>query len=471
MRAKAEQPVDAVQKRIAAVEQSLVPTVRVKGRQPARMSEEMRRLNVPGVSVAVIDDYRIAWAKGYGMADSESGTAVTTDSRFLAGSVSKPVTAMAALRLVQQGALDLDRNVNEQLKSWKVPDNKFTTQHPVDLRGLLSHTAGLTVHGFPGYAVDAPIPSVPQVLNGEKPANTAPVRVNKVPGRGFRYSGGGTTIVQQLLIDVTNQPFPELMRQNVLEPLEMTASTYEQPLPQGLAAIAASGHKSDGKVVPGRWHVYPEMAAAGLWTTPSDVARYAIEVQLAHQGKSHKVIDRKLVEEMLTPQGGGPVGLGPFLEGGEGSRRFYHGGDDEGFVCQFVAYLDRGQGAVVMTNAQMGGKICRELINAIALVYEWPNYLPPEREAHAIDQRKLERLVGNYDLGLVGGVKIERRGEQLVALSPVGEFEFFMQSDIEFFTEEPNITGRFILDEDGTASELVVKLGEETMTGKRARAN
>lgn len=376
--AAAEFPAN-VQERIAKVEQSLIPSVRIQGREPSKLNERMEQLHVPGVGVAVIDNYQIAWAKAYGLADAEASTSVTVDTLFQAGSVSKPVAALAVLKLVEQGVLDLDRDVNEQLKSWKVPANKFTQKHPVDLRGLLSHTAGLTVHGFPGYAVGTPIPTVPQILDGVKPANTQPVRVNKVPGNGFRYAGGGTTIAQLLLVDVTGRPFPELLRDTVLEPLGMSASTYEQPLPERLWSRAATGHKGDAKPVDGRWHVYPEMAAAGMWTTPSDVARYAIEIQLAHQSKSHKVLSHEMVERMLTPQGGGPVGLGPFLEGEAASKRFSHGGSDEGFICQFVAYVDRGQGAVVMTNSDAGGTIAREVVNAIASVYGWPDYLEPAR--------------------------------------------------------------------------------------------
>ncbi len=203
----------AIEAKIAAVEQGLVPAVRIKGRTTARsVAERMKQDHVPGVTIAVINNYQVEWAKAYGMADAEAARPVTVDTLFQAASMSKPVTAMAALKLVEQGTLNLDVDVNKQLKSWQVPENEFTRQHPVDLRGLLSHTAGLTVHGFPGYKVGEPLPTVPQILDGIKPANTGAVRVNKLPGTGFRYSGGGTTIVQLLLTDVTGKPFAELMR-------------------------------------------------------------------------------------------------------------------------------------------------------------------------------------------------------------------------------------------------------------------
>jgi CubicO group peptidase (beta-lactamase class C family) len=453
---------------ISKVEQSLIPSVRFKGREPSTLNKRMQQLHVPGVSVAVIDNYQIAWAKAYGLADTETGTLVTVDTLFQAGSVSKPVATLASLKLVEQGVLDLDRNVNDQLKSWKVPDNKFTKEHPVALRGLLSHTGGLTVHGFPGYERGKPIPTVPQILDGVKPANTQPVRVNKVPGEGFRYSGGGTTIAQLLLVDVTGRQFPDLLRDTVLEPLGMTSSTYEQPLPERLWSRAATGHAADGKPVAGRWHIYPEMAAAGLWTTPSDVARYAIEIQLAHQGKSHKVLNHEMVERMLTPQGGGPVGLGLFLEGQTASKRFGHDGGNEGFVCQFVAYMGCGQGAVVMTNSASGGTIAREIVNSIALVYGWPDYLAPEREAAKVDPKRIDRYLGDYDLGLIGRMKVHRDQNRVVAKAPLGvELELFMVSDTDFLSEDPGITGKFVVDDQGNVKEVVVKFFDQTLKGKR----
>jgi len=292
----------------------------------------MKDARVPGVSVAVINHYQIEWAKGYGLADVAGKCPVTTTTLFQAGSVSKPVAALAALRLVEQEVLDLDGSVNQWLKAWKVPENDFTRQYPVELRGLLSHTAGLSVQGFSGYAVGVPIPTVPQILDGSQPANSARVRVIRKPGRDYRYSGGGTTVMQQLLVDVTGRPFPDLLRDTVLKPLEMTSSSYQQPLPHELESIAATGYRPSGKAVSGRWHVYPEMAAAGLWSTPSDLARFVIEIQLVYEGKSQKVLSQNMVKQMLTKQADGPdgpIGLGPFVHEVGSSRYFEHDGADD----------------------------------------------------------------------------------------------------------------------------------------------
>ena len=223
---------------------------------------------MPGLSIAVVDNFHIVWTKAYGVIEAGSNTPVTPRTLFQAGSISKPVAASGALYLVEQGKLSLDEDVNQKLKTWKVPENEFTKTEKVTLRRVMSHTAGLTVHGFPGYDVNDSVPTLVQIFNGEKPANTAPIRVDFVPGTQSRYSGGGVTIEQQLMIDVTGKPFPALMREFVLDKIGMTDSSYEQPLPPARAAITASGTYADGKTVHGRWHIYPEMAAAGCGPHP-----------------------------------------------------------------------------------------------------------------------------------------------------------------------------------------------------------
>ncbi|HEV2736696.1 MAG TPA: serine hydrolase domain-containing protein, partial [Longimicrobiaceae bacterium] len=302
--------------RIGRIERSLLPPVRIQGRThtPDTLEERIRHQRVPAVSIALVHDGEIQWTRAYGVADVESGRAATPATLFQAASMSKPVAAMGALALVQEGKLALDEAVNDRLTSWKVPANELTAKAPVTLRGLLTHSAGLTVHGFPGYAAGAAVPTLVQVLDGAKPANTAAVRVDVQPGTRWRYAGGGTTVMQLLMQDVTGQPFPALMRARVLGPLGMEASTYQQPLPPVRAAQAATAYKPDGTPVPGRYHAYPEMAAAGLWTTPSDLARWIIGVQRALAGRSSAVLSRGTAAAMLTPGVGG-WGLGPSLKG------------------------------------------------------------------------------------------------------------------------------------------------------------
>ena len=257
--------------RIARIESDVAAYPVGPGQAPLHftLQQLMAQFHDPGLSVAVVDHFQIVWTKAYGVVATGSDVPVTTKTLFQAGSISKPVAATAALYMVEHGQLALDENVNDKLKSWRVPDNEFTQTEKVTLRRLMSHSAGLTIHGFPGYDVDAPLPTVVQVLNGEKPANTAPVRVDFVPGTKVRYSGGGVTIEQLLMTDVSGKPFPVLLRETVLDKIGMSASSYEQPLPPARAAATAWGTYTDGKPVHGKWHVYPEMAAAGLWTTPT----------------------------------------------------------------------------------------------------------------------------------------------------------------------------------------------------------
>jgi CubicO group peptidase (beta-lactamase class C family) len=273
--------------RLQRVEHTVVELPGSPGESPLQLSlaELMKTFNVPGLSIAVIENYKIVDAKGYGVIAPGSSTPVTTKTLFQAGSISKPVAATGALFLVGQGKLSLDEDVNKKLTTWKVPENEFTQTEKVTLRRLMSHTAGLTVHGFPGYDVDAVVPSVVQVLNGEKPANTDPIRVDIVPGTKSRYSGGGVTIEQLLMMDVTGKQFPALMRELVLDKIGMTDSSYEQPLPSARAAMTAGGAYADGKPVHGKWHIYPEMAAAGLWTTPPTSRSSPLRSRYPYKGR------------------------------------------------------------------------------------------------------------------------------------------------------------------------------------------
>lgn len=330
----------------------------------------METYKVPGVSIAVIEGGRVEWARGYGVKEAGKPDPVTPETMFQAGSISKPVAALVALRFVQDGRLRLDEDVNAKLLSWHVPENELTSQHKVTLRGLLSHSAGLSVHGFPGYAAGAEVPTVVQVLDGVKPANTEAVRVVLVPGTEWRYSGGGYTILQQLLADVSKKPFAELMRQMVFDRLGLSHSTYEQPLSATFAGVAATAH-DDGQPVAGRWHTYPEMAAAGLWTTPTDLARIAIEIQRALAGRSDKILSSVTARQMVTRQIE-DWGLGLRVEGSGTTAHFSHGGIDEGFEAYWVAYESTGQGAVVMTNGSGGLELATEIVHAIAAEYRWP---------------------------------------------------------------------------------------------------
>jgi CubicO group peptidase (beta-lactamase class C family) len=333
----------------------------------------MEKRHITGLSMAVIQDGKIIKAKGYGLADKGGSLPVTTTTLFQAGSVSKSVAALGALHLVEQGKLALDTDVNKTLQTWKVPENEFTKTKKVTLRRLLSHNAGLTVHGFPGYALDQPLPTLVQVLDGAKPANTAPIRVDIEPGSKLRYSGGGYTVMQQMIIDATGKSFPRFMQESVLTPLGMADSTYAQPLPEQRAGDTAAGYYGNGKPVKGRWHVYPEMAAAGLWTTASDLARFAIGIQQSLAGESNPVISQSMTRQMLTDQGESD-GLGVFLLGKGETLRFVHNGRDEGFDAVMMAYAKGGQGAVILINVNDDSGVVARVLEAIAHEYHWPDF-------------------------------------------------------------------------------------------------
>jgi CubicO group peptidase (beta-lactamase class C family) len=359
--------------RIHRIEATAVEMPMGQNEPPVRLDLQqlMQLFKVPGLSIAVIDNFQIVWAKGYGVIEAGSTTPVTPRTLFQAGSISKPVAATGALYLVEQGKLSLDEDVNQKLKSWKVPENEFTKNEKVTLRRLMSHSAGLTVHGFPGYDVNEPVPTLVQIFNGQKPANTAPIRVDFVPGTRERYSGGGVTIEQQLMMDLTGKPFPVLMREIVLDKIGMTDSSYEQPLPPARAAMTASGTYADGKVVHGRWHIYPEMAAAGLWTTPTDLSKFAIEIALSKHGKSNRVLSEATTREMLTPVLE-EAGLGFFLDK-DNPGQFGHGGADEGFQALLTMNAESGKGVAIMANSDNGIAVGEFLQQSVAKEYGW-NY-------------------------------------------------------------------------------------------------
>jgi CubicO group peptidase (beta-lactamase class C family) len=323
----------------------------------------------PGMSVALIEGGRIRWARGFGLANREGDVPVTAATRFQAASISKPVAALGALRLVDQGVLSLDEPVVARLKGWR-PKGDEEAWSRITLRQLVSHTAGLTVHGFGGYANGVPLPSAAQVLTGGSPANSEAVRP-AFPAGTWRYSGGGFTVMQQLMTDATGKEFSALMDELVLRPLGMRSSSYMQP-PVG-DRDRAWAYKDDGTLVPGHWHVYPEQAAVGLWTTPSDLARFAIALMPGHQ---HPAL-RKAAELIRTPQPGadargGPFGLGLFLSAPAGPNFFYHGGANAGFRCMMVGLPETGQGAAIMTNGDRGGDVYQAMLLALAEAGNWP---------------------------------------------------------------------------------------------------
>ena len=449
------------------VERGLLPPVLIKGAPRWSIEERLRQHKIPGASVAVIKDFKVEWARGYGVKDVETSEPVTERTLFQAGSISKPVAAMAALKKVEQGRLSLDEDVNQKLVSWKLPDNELTAKKKVTLANLLSHTAGLTVHGFPGYAAGEKVPTVPQVLDGAPPANTAPVRVDLEPGTRFRYSGGGTTITQLLLTDTERKPFPDIARETVLAPLGMEDSTYEQPLPAARARLAATGHRADGKPVEGKFHVYPEMAAAGLWTTPTDLAKFGIEVQLSLQGKSNKVLSKASVERMVTPYISADVGMGFFLDKRGQSVYFGHNGADEGFRANLVLHREKGYGAVVMVNSD-NSQVIGEIFRAIAREYGWDEYLPAEVETVAVAPERLAAYAGRYLVNPDRVIKVWAEGGRLFGeITQGSKFELFPISETTFVRQDTPVRATFAPAAEGAPARMTLTGGTNTSEAPR----
>lgn len=345
------------------------------------LDELLARTNTPGISVAVVRDFAIHWARGYGVADAATGRRVDARTRFQAASISKPVTALAVMRLVQDGRFTLDDDINATLRSWRVPDSELTRAAPVTWRSLLSHTSGADDgFGFPGYKPDAPRPTLVQILNGEGPTNVRTVTFARAPYARYKYSGGGTTIVQLALTDLTQRDFADWMHEVVLAPLAMHNSSYAQPAPDSLHAHLAHAHSIQGRRMgDAPWHVYPEQSAAGLWTTAEDLARFVIEIQRAARGPRGAVLTQATAREMLTPVGTGPFGVGPMLSyRGEGWY-FQHSGGNWGFRANFEGHLRHGYGLVVLTNSDAGGRVIAELSERVARIYGWDRVVEPLR--------------------------------------------------------------------------------------------
>jgi CubicO group peptidase (beta-lactamase class C family) len=475
----------SVEQRIERVINHVLPATALEGKfsSPKTLYERLAHYQTPGISIAVINDFDIEWARGFGVCEAGTTRKVTPDTLFQAASISKPVFALAVMRLVQKGRLNLDEDVHNYLTSWRVPAIA-NWQPRITLRQLLSHTAGLTVHGFPDYRNSEPLPTTAQILNGEPPANTDKVEVNIIPGLHHRYSGGGTTIAQQVLVDVLGKPFPEIMRELVLDPLGMTNSTYQQPLQNNWLTKTATAHSFSGVPLAGKHHVYPEMAAAGLWTTPSDLAKVGVELMRVLRGLTPAVWSQETVEDMLRPQqpeqtqeadesfvglGKGLfVGLGFFAGGGIGNGfYFFHSGKNKGFVSLMRIYAHIGKGFVVMLNSEEF-ELMQEVIRSLALEYDWPDVFPKEQPIIILPQADLYSGLYLTKSGLSFKV-ISQNGNVFLHCGQQPPLQFFPTSELEFFAKALNTSISF--EKDDTGKIVAMTLSQAGVTSLRPQAN
>lgn len=386
----------------------------LKGDKLKSITEAMKEVCIPGISIAVINDFEIVMTKGYGVGDIELELPVNKNTIFQAASISKPLTALAVMKLVQDGKLDLDEDINTYLKTWKLPESKLTEVNKVTLRNLLSHTAGVTVHGFPGYSAEAEIPTLAQILNGEPPANTGKINIDLEPNTQFRYSGGGYTIVQQTLIDQLQKPFEKIMHELVLEPLGMTNSFYcKSRLNEQQVVIATAGHKSDGSQVSHKRHLYPEMAAAGLWTTAEDLAKFAIEVQKCLKGESNKILTREFMEMMITPVLSGEYNLGLHNEKIGREMLLGHNGGNEGYSCSMLFHKEKGFGVVFMSNSDNGYKIKLPVFRSAVAAYGFHNILHPDYETAQLSVEVMRNFEGTFKIQADKTLKIFQHNGKL----------------------------------------------------------
>jgi len=452
---------------IETIENSLLPAVLVKGEEidGFNIKERMQHYHIPGVSIAFLNGGEIVWAKGYGFASADSSRLVDESTLFQAASISKPVAALAALALVEEGKIGLDEDVNRYLKGWQVEENKFTREEKVTLRRILSHSAGFTVHGFGGYAFDDEVPTTVQVLNGEEPANSGRIYPDAAPGARYSYSGGGYTVMQKMLTDITGKAFPELMEEAVLSIIGMESSTYQQPLPEELQENAASGHYASGEMIEGRWHTYPEMAAAGLWTTPTDLLGYAVEVQQSYAGESNLILSQDMTREMLTPQINNH-GLGPVTLGSGGFITFSHGGGNAGFSCSLYVFTKKRQGVAIMTNGDRGGELLSEILRSFSKVYDWKRYKPTIKSIVFLRDEELNRLAGQYQISFQGQdfiaeITVIENHLKGIKLWNDFSFEMYPESKSRFFNTDDGSEFEFSLDENNAVTGITIHEGSQ----------
>jgi CubicO group peptidase (beta-lactamase class C family) len=464
-----KQPSPEVRKHIERITACITGQVVIMGDASSckTLKERMAELHIPGASIAVVHNGAIEWAEGFGVVQV-GGAPVTPETLFQAASISKPLSAMAALHLVQQGKLSLDADIDQWLTTWKVPASTTSPKAVVTLRELITHTAGFSVHGFPGYAAGAPVPTLVQILDGEKPANTPPIRLESPPKDHWQYSGGGFTVMQQMLLDISKVSYPKLMHGTVLAAIGMKYSTYQQPLPVNLRADAATPYNSDGTPVEGGPHTYPEMAAAGLWTTPSDIALYILENQRSLAGKANHVLSPEMTKQMMTP-GMGNWGLGVQIGGAAANPYFTHGGVNDGFESLFVGYENSGDGAVVMTNASGGSRLAEELMGAIAAEYKWPDFAPVVRTTVKVNPSMLAKYVGKYEFEDHFVRTVTLQNGQLVVSGPnqhPGD-KLYPESETTFFATVANAEFEFKADGTGQVASMILHYDGKKYAGTK----
>jgi CubicO group peptidase (beta-lactamase class C family) len=461
-----DRPSTSAKQRRESVQDNLARYVVLSGssNEHLRLASQMDALHVPAVSLAAIRDGQIDWAQAYGVL-SLGGAPATTKTLFGAASISKPVTAMGVLKLVEEHKINLDGDVNQYLKRWKIPSNEFTAERRVTVRELLNHTSGIGTYNGDIYDPSLPLPTLLEMLDGEKPARNAPVRVEAVPGKGFAYSNGGYLVLDLLVEDVTGETFARYMKRSVFDPIGMRDSTFDAPLTSEYAVRAATPYWEDGKTpTPPSTFVAPNLAAGGLWTTATDLAKFLIEVQREHAGTSRKVLSQSTMRLMLAPGlGPGPKrhwGLGLEVGGNPDNLYLRHEGSGV-FEDDMVAYF-HGNGIVVMTSGGDGGPLAEQILRSAGSVYGFPDFKPVEHSIVAVSPEILRRYVGTYEY-----VKVAMDGDALTAEIPVGSTpqRLYPESQTHYFVLDGPQELSFDVDAKQTATsvQFITPMGHHSL--------
>ncbi|MES2649855.1 MAG: serine hydrolase [Bacteroidota bacterium] len=450
-----------IQDQINAVENNLFGRVILDGKAD-KIADRMAYYKVKGLSIAVVNNYQLVWAKGYGWADEKEKLPVTTATLFKPGSISKSLNAVGVLKLAQNNQLNIYQDINEYLQSWKFPYDSFSKGKKITTANLLSHTAGLSVYGgFPGYDATGKIPTIPQILDGAAPANTPAVRSLFEPGLQFQYSGGGTIISQLIITDLTKQRYEQFMFDSVLKPLGMTNSFYSAAPPKkNELKKYAMGYTKEGTKVQSTFNVYPEQAPLGLWTTPTDLSKFMIETQLAYQGKSSKVLNQQMAGLLLTPYIDNSATMGAFIGDRNGEKYFFHDAGNEGYRGLYYGSVEGGNGVVVFVNSDEGN-IILELLNSVASVYNWKGFDKPRNiNTVMVPEAITQKYIGVYLYeGKLAAITKEKDGLVYWADGQTCKMYFTSQSDfinIEFASEKS-----FITDASGNVTGYARKLNGE----------
>ena len=447
--------------RMLQVENNLIPFVPVKDFKGWNILDRMKYYKVPGVSIAVIKDYKIDWAKGYGLADTSQKTPVTTETMFSAGSISKFVMAVTALKMVEEGKIDLEKPINNYLMSWKIAENDFTKKMPVSLKMLLSHSAGTSQSSYFGFTPNQPLPTIVEILSGAKISETRPVVVNSEPNKAFRYSGGGSMIAQLALMDVSKQSFSNLTQQVIFDKLGMKNATFEQPVPLKFKKQSSWAYSS-ASWFKGMPYVYPQQAAAGLYTTPTDLAKFFIDIQNSYIGKG-KILSQSMTQKMLSPQQNvsdgsykEQIGIGAFLIQRTDNKDpngvyFEFTGVNAGFLAYGIGSIAGGNGVIIMLNSgdDVNG-LGKELRRAVAKVYNWANFLPEDIKPISLTDAELDKAVGRYRMATDEVLYLKKEKNYWVENINEGSsiYCFPISKDTLVFTDY-NIKGFFKRNEQG----------------------